>query len=286
MCDMFICIPDDPIEDDPRYGNMQTWKVAMKDAPVANPAMCCYGCMCGPCAQYQLRQQALGGTLKEYRCCQGYIWPMSERAGQCGESSCPECCLCLEVCCCNGCALSATRFLIMDQKNLKSDPCDNRIIRFNNFMQLLSCICDLLSICIEELREAAAIIRCIANIVYCVTSGCMTGQMFYELDEGKGPYGAPGGGAPPQQTMHAADVSGAKPAQGVQMQGISQQQVQHPYNPPVSAQAEPVSVQGGQIPVAQATPVAAYATPVTQNPNHGYASGHPGYPSGQQVHHQ
>jgi len=29
---------------------------------------------------------------------------------------------------------------VMDKFNLASDPCDRRIIRFNNFMQLLACV--------------------------------------------------------------------------------------------------------------------------------------------------
>lgn len=46
--------------------------------------------------------------------------------------------------------------------------------RFNNFLQLLSCICNIASICIEEIRELARIIDLIADIVYMTTVGCMT----------------------------------------------------------------------------------------------------------------
>ena len=58
------------------------------------------------------------------------------RAGSMGESSCPELCLCLEACCCNSLAVSASRALVMDQYDIMSDPCDNRLINFNNCIQV------------------------------------------------------------------------------------------------------------------------------------------------------
>jgi len=151
--------------------------------------------------RYDLRKKALGGSLEEYTCCQGYIWPMSSRAGQCGEKSSPECCLCLEACFCAGCSMSATRFLVMDAKNIKSDPCDNRIIRFNNWLQLISCVCQILALFDETFRDAADIIRLIAELVFCITMGCMTAQLYYEMDESKGPFAKAGHGAPDVQTM-------------------------------------------------------------------------------------
>ncbi len=45
--------------------------------------------------------------------------------------------------------------------------------RFNNCMQLLSCICNILAIFIAELREAAAIIDLISDIVYCTYVLCL-----------------------------------------------------------------------------------------------------------------
>lgn len=46
--------------------------------------------------------------------------------------------------------------------------------RFNNFLQLLSCICDIASICFRDIRELARIIDLIADLVYMTTVGCMT----------------------------------------------------------------------------------------------------------------
>lgn len=95
---------------------------------------------------------------------------------------------------CESCAISATRIYVQDERQIMTDPCDNRIIvgvfgvgvwgevilfspgsplpsswqRFNNLMQLLSCICDILSIFFRELRHLARIIDFIADIVYCM----------------------------------------------------------------------------------------------------------------------
>jgi hypothetical protein len=43
----------------------------------------------------------------------------------------------------------------MEKYDLQSDPCDFRLIRINNCLQLLSCMCNILSICIEEIRDFA-----------------------------------------------------------------------------------------------------------------------------------
>jgi len=110
-------------------------------------------------------------------------------AGKCGEQSCPEFCLCCEGTCCVGPSISSTRMFIMDKYQLQSDEvilifvpsddsfklsqpqCDNRLIRFNNCMQMLACICDILAIFIAELRDCAQCIDIIANIVFYCTVG-------------------------------------------------------------------------------------------------------------------
>jgi len=214
----------------------------MKDAPAQYPLECCYGALCGPCAAYQLRKEALGGNLKNYKCCQGYFTLCCTEAGKVGEQSAPEFCLCVEVCCCLSCSVSATRFLVMDQYRIQSDPCDNRIIRFNNFMQILSCVLNLLAICIDELREAAFIIDMIANIVYCCTLGCMQAQHRAELDfrksQGQAPTGARapnamemdrGGGGGVGAMMQQEQASKGHPQQ-------QQQQQQQQHIPVVEAQ--------------------------------------------------
>jgi hypothetical protein len=116
--------------------------------------------------------------MTRYKCCQGYFDCCCFKAGSCGEKSCPYFCLCLEVnslqtrlgscltnfatvmglsirftavCplfqsfCCANLAVSATRMHVMEEKKLHSDPCDRRMIRCNNCVFLLSCVCNCLS---------------------------------------------------------------------------------------------------------------------------------------------
>jgi hypothetical protein len=56
---------------------------------------------------------------------------------------------------CNCFAISASRMYIMEKYDLSSDPCDYRLIRINNCLQVFSCVCSVLAIFIDELREVA-----------------------------------------------------------------------------------------------------------------------------------
>ena len=53
--------------------------------------------------------------------------------------------------------------------------------RFNNCMQLLSCICQVLAAIDDTFALAAMIIDLAAEIVYAVTQGCMQAQTHLEL---------------------------------------------------------------------------------------------------------
>jgi hypothetical protein len=86
---------------------------------------------------------------------EGYLNFCCFKAGSCGEESCPELCLCCESCICNGLAVSASRMYVMEKYDLQMDPCDYRLIRINNCLQILACICDILAIFIEQIRELA-----------------------------------------------------------------------------------------------------------------------------------
>ena len=119
--------------------------------------------------------------MSKYVCCQGYVNCCCFKAGSLGEESCPDICLCLEACLCNGCAVSASRLYVMDKYNLTSDPCDYRIIRFSNFIQLLACVCNILAIFIDELRQIAWILDRFADLVYHIVSGCMTAQVRFVI---------------------------------------------------------------------------------------------------------
>lgn len=107
---------------------------------------------------------------------------MCYKAGTFGDQGNP-CCLACEGLCCSSCAVSSTRFYVMDKFDLASDPCDRRIIRFNNFMQLLACVCEILAIFDPSFRDCAQIIRFIADIVYLITASCMNAQVHFELTE-------------------------------------------------------------------------------------------------------
>ena len=59
---------------------------------------------------------------------------------------CPSLCLCVEGCCCNFAAVSASRNLIMEKYQLSSDPCDFALIRCTNMLLCLSCMCSVLTV--------------------------------------------------------------------------------------------------------------------------------------------
>lgn len=88
-------------------------------------------------------------------CSEGYLNCLCFRAGSCGEHQCPDFCLCAEACCCNALAMSATRMYVMEKYDLGSDPCDFRLIRINNCIQLFACFCDIASAFNEDLRDCA-----------------------------------------------------------------------------------------------------------------------------------
>lgn len=178
------CFCDDGPVDGDKYPQGNMFKTGLMDAPCADPTCCCLACICNPCTQWELRRKILNYDMTKYSCCQGYLNCGCFRAGECCEQSCPECCLCCEVVLCPSCAISATRFYVMDWKGLQSDPCDRRLIRCNNCLQLLTCICDILSIFIGDLRPIAQLLRCVSDITYCTISACMAAQVNFEIADG------------------------------------------------------------------------------------------------------
>jgi len=114
-----------------------------------------------------------------------------------GEDTCPCPCMCLEVCCCPGLAVSATSSVIREKYQLGLDDDDVRLIRLNNCLQLLACLASCLNICIDFEGDdcCVAVLDCIADVVFCVTSGCMTAQVYHEIELREK------GGAPSAQAM-------------------------------------------------------------------------------------
>jgi hypothetical protein len=103
---------------------------------------------------------------------------------------------------------------VMDYKNLQSDPCDRRLIRCNNCLQIVACICNILAIFIAELRQLAQLLRCVADITYCTISSCMAAQVNFEIADGS--MGQP---APVKQMMVDGPTTVVVVQQGQPIQG-------------------------------------------------------------------
>lgn len=122
----------DPIDDDPKASRSNRFQISMMDGLTTHQPWCCLTYLCPCCSAYYTRYRALDGDMTKYMCCQGYINCMCFRGGGCGEQSCPEFCLALESFFCLGPSMSTSRLSVMDQYNLRPDPCDNRLIRLTN----------------------------------------------------------------------------------------------------------------------------------------------------------
>jgi len=163
----------------------------MAQAPKEECCFFLYGCnpITCSCAQYQLRYDVLnhiypGSKLDHYICCQGLFGSCCcFKPGRMGEEKCPACCLSLEVVCCPGPAVSATRALMMEKYSLGLDPCDNQIVRFNNCLQGLLVFVKIVNLFGGNSRteDCERNLRTIANIVYMTTQGCMLAQIHREL---------------------------------------------------------------------------------------------------------
>ncbi len=155
----------------------------MMDSLTQNQPVCCLTYLLPCCSAYYTRYRVLDSDMKRYTCCQGYLdGTCCFRSGVLGEQSCPEVCLCVESFCCVGPSMSSTRMFIMDQYDLRPDPMDNRVVRLTNCLMMLSCVCDILSIFIRELRDAAHCLHTVANCVFYSTIGCMASQVNKEVD--------------------------------------------------------------------------------------------------------
>eukprot|EP00056_Hartaetosiga_gracilis_P002913 m.58179 g.58179 ORF g.58179 m.58179 type:complete len:213 (-) comp11247_c0_seq1:132-770(-) len=179
MCDC-LCFNGAPVDEDPRiHFNLRQWETSMLNSCCNQPFGCCLSMLCPCCMVIHIRRRALQYDMSRYSCCQGLICASCFEC--CPTENCPCFCLVLEALLFESCALSATRIYVQEERQIVTDPCDNRIIRFNNLMQLLSCICNILAIFFDELRLIAQIIDLIADIVYCLTQACMQAQTYHEL---------------------------------------------------------------------------------------------------------
>lgn len=158
---LIFCFSPGP-ETSPHGGG---WQISVLQAPCRRPLQCCFYTLCAPCGQWQMRRQALGGDMTQYRLWQGMHdgphcmarrcpgAPITIQSGTYGEQHCPNTFLCLEVWCLGGCwsvccAFDVTRRLIRQERNLGTDPTEERVQRCIGFFSKLAHQCCMLSCCV------------------------------------------------------------------------------------------------------------------------------------------
>ena len=175
-----------PVAGDVRSSHPNRWHVSLLDAPLAAPCVFALSVVCLPVSQLLLRQMALGGDMRHYRCCQGYFDNSCLVAGSVGDAG-SEGCLLLESCCCVCCAISATRQLQMDTLAIAPDPCDQRFARCAAALVGASALCQLGG-CLLPATAARCLPRCCAELLELGaqlgrlgTSPCTSAQSWAEL---------------------------------------------------------------------------------------------------------
>ncbi|CAN6480973.1 unnamed protein product [Victoria cruziana] len=180
-----------------RKNFVNLWHADLMSTMRVDLPYCCLAFWCGPCVSYMLRKRALYNDMNRYVCCAGYM-PCS---GRCGESKCPEFCLFTEVLLCFGNSVASTRFLLQDQFNIQTTPCDNCIIGFMFCLQQLACIFSIVAMIVgsDEIEAASHALNCLSDSVYCTVCACMQAQHKIEMDKRDGKFGTPMTVPPPQQ---------------------------------------------------------------------------------------
>jgi hypothetical protein len=67
---------------------------------------------------------------------------------------------------------------MMDKYSLDSDPCDYRLIRINNCLQLLACLCNIVAIFVKEVRSLS---RSVSRLISYHDSSITTSESFINL---------------------------------------------------------------------------------------------------------
>ena len=197
-----FCFSKEPLshsEMSGKYGNAfgryadytQTFDIRLCETPCKTP--CCWMasmlCLCP--AQIHLRHKALNHVApnsgwKNYECCQGYFGGCCcLQPGHVGDKTCPVPCMTLEAFLCPGLAVSASANVIRAEYGLGLDEDDVRLIRCSNCLQICSCLLT----CVSHLTSCegddilARIVDIVADVVFCCVSGCMTAQVYHEIDK-------------------------------------------------------------------------------------------------------
>jgi len=251
-----------------------TWKTGLMASPCADPLCCCAALWCGCCTSWFMRNKAMHGSLEGYTCCNG-AFPCS---GKCGESSCPEMCLCLEVCCCFGTSVAVTRWMIQDELHIQNTQCDNCIIGTMICFQQLACICNVIA-CLtdsDEIDLIADVVNLLAELLWWTVCACMQTQHHVQLNDRD-----ENGGAVPQapraNEMQGQQTPPGYPAPQQQMDANYNPQGYNPqgYNPQVQPVGYPQVQAPGAYPPQQGYPQASYP-PQQVYPQAGYPQ--TGYP--------
>uniref|UniRef100_A0A7S0GHA6 Uncharacterized protein n=1 Tax=Proboscia inermis TaxID=420281 RepID=A0A7S0GHA6_9STRA len=179
-----------------RYGdyidNPNKFDVNMCHSCTKSPLCCCFGGLpiVSVCSAIKLRHKVLnhvnpGSGWENYTCCQSKFGGCCcIQPGSMGEQNFPAGYMACEACCCAGMAISATRIEMMEEHRLSVDACDNRIIRFNNCLQCAVCVARIVDCIInnDTTEYIENVLECIASIVFCSVSGCMTAQVDHEVN--------------------------------------------------------------------------------------------------------
>ena len=92
--------------------------------------------------------------------------------------------------------MSSSRLSVMDQYDLRPDPCDNQLIRMSNCckycaclyyycnddycfsfigyviaVQMMSCVCDILAMFVEELQQLSQLTKMVADFIFYTLMG-------------------------------------------------------------------------------------------------------------------
>merc|ERR1711920_132394 len=159
----------------------QTWSTGMLTAPCSKTCCCLTAFILPCCVSYHARRRTIYNDMSRYICCGGYC-PCS---GKCGEKSCPQLCLCLETVFCFAQSVMSTRFMIQDEMQLENTSCDNCLMGTVVVLQQIACILQIVACFVGsgELQDAANIVSCIADLVYCSVCACMQAQHEHQLDQ-------------------------------------------------------------------------------------------------------
>lgn len=198
MC--LFCFSSEPLAPHERVGrygstmgafadNNSTFDISMCEAPCREPCCCLSAALCFCPAQVWMRHRVLnhvepGSNWRNYTCCQGtFPGCCCLQPGQMCESTCPCACMCLEACLCPGLAVSATSIVVRHEYRLGLDADDVRLIRCNNCLQVFSCLFSCLARCTDCAwdDQAASVVDCIADVVFCSVAACSTAQTYHEI---------------------------------------------------------------------------------------------------------